>query len=145
MLIFSHFLIAFKCARLPPGTSTELPQRFPMARLTETRALRAPLPPKQQRERTEWCSEVIGFGARILNSGIRSYIVMPPGQSRITLGRVGVLPFEGPPDAPGARDLAIIALNTARRGEDPKLAIGRAKQPKGATIGDLWAAYGKAG
>jgi integrase len=114
-------------------------------RLTETRARRASLPTKEQRERTEWCSEVTGFGARILHTGVRSYIVMPPGHSRITLGRVGTLPFEGPPEAPGARDLAIVALNAARRGEDSRKAIGRAKQPKGATIGDIWKAYGDAG
>ena len=117
-----------------------------MPRLTETRAVRAPLPSKQKRERTEWCSEVIGFGARILATGVRSYTVMPPGHSRITLGRVGVLPFEGPmPDHPGARDLAVVALNAARRGEDPRKAIGRAKQPRGATLADLWKAYRDAG
>ena len=63
---------------------------------------------------------------------------------RITLGPVGVLPFEGP-DAPGAADLARLALNAARRGDDPKLAIGRAKQPQGIMLADVWAAYEKAG
>jgi hypothetical protein len=39
-----------------------------MSRLTESRAERGKLPTKEQRERTEWCSEVIGFGARILHT-----------------------------------------------------------------------------
>ena len=36
-------------------------------------------------------------------------------------------------------------MNAARRGDDPKLAIGRAKQPAGTTLADVWEAYGKAG
>ena len=64
---------------------------------------------------------------------------------RLTLGRVGVLPFEGPSGAPGARDLAVAALNAARRGEDPQIAIRRAQTPEGITIGELWTKYAAAG
>ena len=60
---------------------------------------------------------------------------------RITLGPVGPLPFEGPAaTAPGAADLARPALNAARRGDDPKLAVGRAKQPQGIMLADVWEA-----
>jgi integrase len=55
------------------------------------------------------------------------------------------LPFVGPAHAPGARDLAIVALTAARRGEDPHLAIGQRRQPAGLTIAQLWAAYEEAG
>jgi integrase len=117
-----------------------------MARLTETRALRTTLPRSGQA--FIWCSEISGFGCRLLPSGVRSWVVQLRYSGkvhRITLGALNVLPFEGPPHAPGARDLAITALNAARRGDNPKLAIGRAKQPKGATLADLWKAYEAAG
>ena len=117
-----------------------------MPRLTETRALRTSLP--QAGQLLIWCAEVSGFGCRILPSGVRSWIVQlrHHGKShRITLGPVGVLPFEGPPSAPGAVDLARLALNAARRGDDPKRAIGRAKYPQGATLAEVWTAYAKAG
>ena len=117
-----------------------------MPRLTETRALRTTLPRDSQR--LIWCSEISGFGCRLLPSGVRSWIVQlrHHGKShRITLGPVGVLPFEGPEHAPGAADLARIALNAARRGHDPKVAIGRARHPQGATLAEVWEAYGKAG
>jgi integrase len=117
-----------------------------MPRLHETRALRVNLPSSGQK--LIWCSEVHGFGCRILPSGVRSWVVQVRygGRShRITLGPVGTLPFEGPPHAPGARDLAVAAINAARRGENPKLAIGHAKKPGGATLADLWKAYEAAG
>jgi integrase len=117
-----------------------------MPRLTETRATRATLP--QSSQAFLWCSEIGGFGCRLLPSGVRSWIVQLRHQGkthRITLGKIGTLPFEGPPDHPGAADLARIALNAARRGEDPKLAIGRAQHPRGVTLGALWQAYGDAG
>ncbi len=118
-----------------------------MPRLTETRATRATLPSTGQA--FIWCSEVKGFGVRLLSTGVRSWIVRTPTyrgeRPRLSLGRVGTLPFEGPPDRPGARDLAVIAINAARRGEDPKLAIGGAQHPRGVTIGELWKAYGDAG
>jgi hypothetical protein len=44
-----------------------------------------------------------------------------------------------------ARRLARLALNAARRGDDPKLAIGRAKHPQCATLAEVWDAYCKAG
>jgi integrase len=116
-----------------------------LPRLTETRARRAKLPRSGQT--FEWCSEVIGFGLR-LTPRVRSYIVQTrylEEEPRITLGRVGVLPCEGPPERPGARDLAIIALNAARRGHDPRAAIGQAKAPRGVTLDAVWSAYGKAG
>jgi integrase len=117
-----------------------------MPRLTETRALRATLPHTGQA--LIWCSEIRGFGCRIMPTGVRAWFVQLRHHSssmRLTLGRVGTLPFEGPPDRPGATDLAKIALNAARRGEDPKLAIGRAQHPRGVTLGELWKAYGAAG
>src|SRR5262245_35009775 len=101
-----------------------------MPRLTETRALRTSL--QRDGQRLIWCSEIAGFGCRILPSGVRSWIVQlryGDKSHRITLGRVGVLPFEGPEHAPGASDLAKVALNAARRGHDPKVAIGRARHP----------------
>jgi integrase len=62
---------------------------------------------------------------------------------------VGVLPFEGPTAfAPGARDLAVAAINAARRGEDPRTAIGKAKAVEtttGSTLNDVWVAYEAAG
>jgi integrase len=117
-----------------------------MPRLTETRALRAKLPESGQS--FEWCSEVAGFGCRLLASGVRSWVAQLRYQGkvhRITLGKLGTLPFEGPPDHPGAVDLARVALNAARRGQDPRVAIGRAQHPGGVTLAELWTAYGDAG
>jgi integrase len=117
-----------------------------MSRLTETRALRTTLP--QTGQLLIWCSEISGFGCRLLPSGVRSWIVQLRylGRThRLTLGPVGVLPFEGPPSTPGAVDLARLALNAGRRGDDPRLAIGRAKHPQGATLAEVWDAYCKAG
>jgi integrase len=116
-----------------------------MPRMTETRALRARLP--QDGQIFAWCSEVRGFGIRC-TATTRSYIVQPRynGQKlRLNLGTVGVTAFEGPPHAPGARDLAITALAAARRGTDPRAAIGQRKQPEGVTLADAWAAYCEAG
>src|SRR5262245_31151784 len=121
-------------------------EQHSMARLTESRAQRQTLP--QSSQEFIWCSEIGGFGCRLLPSGIRSWVVqLRHGGKvhRITLGKVGTLPFEGPPDRPGAVDLARIAINAGRRGENPKLAIGRATNPHGITIGGLWRAYGAAG
>ena len=47
-------------------------------------------------------------------------------------------------NAPGAADLARLSLNASRRGDDPKAAIGRAKQP-GITLAEIWQAYCDAG
>jgi integrase len=116
-----------------------------LSRLTATRASRAKLPRSGQT--FLWCDEVRGFGLR-LTPTTRSWIVQlrfRGKELRITLGRVGILPCEGPPDRPGARDLAIVALNAARRGIDPREAIGQAKAPRGITLGEVWAAYVKAG
>src|SRR5262247_2229398 len=92
-----------------------------MARLTESRAQRQTLP--QSSQDFLWCSEVGGFGCRVMPSGVRSWVVQlryGGKVHRITLGKVGVLPFEGPPDHPGAADLARIAINAARRSENPR-------------------------
>src|SRR5215204_6582239 len=117
-----------------------------MPRLTQTRAERAPLPASGQS--FLWCSEVRGFGCR-LTPGARSWIVQvrkPDGsKKRITLGAVGTLPVEGPPDAPGARDLAMAALNAARRGEDSAASIGRKRSPTGTTLNAAWDLYEAAG
>ena len=48
-----------------------------MPRLTDTRALRASLPKPPEKYSYEWCSEILGFGARIMASGVRSYVVAP--------------------------------------------------------------------
>ncbi|HEV2901134.1 MAG TPA: site-specific integrase [Pseudaminobacter sp.] len=89
-----------------------------------------------------------------LTPGARSYIVQGRHNGekfRLTLGPVGTFPFEGPPHAPGARDLALAVLNASRRGEDPRTAIGRAKTPeadgqaRGPTLNDIWDAYEAAG
>src|SRR5262249_28810301 len=121
-------------------------------RLTEHRARRLPLPKpgvsnRVPRQRFTFCSEVKGFGVRCTSGG-GAYIVQLRWNGRkirITLGPVGMLPFEGPAHAPGARDLAIAAITAARRGEDPYLAIGQRKQPAGLTVAQLWAAYQQAG
>src|SRR5262245_8551660 len=68
-----------------------------ISRLTEARATRAKLP--QTGQAFEWCSEIGGFGCRLLYTGVRSWIVQLRYQSkthRITLGKIGTLPFEGP-------------------------------------------------
>ena len=116
-----------------------------MPRLTETRALRATLP--QTGQRLIWCSEIIGLGVRLLPTGVRSWIVRVTylgKQHRLTLGPVGTLSFETP-DGCGAADLAKIALNAGRRGEDPRVAIGRAKHPAGVSLTGIWDAFHKAG
>src|SRR5262245_7563769 len=98
-----------------------------MPRLTTTRAERATLP--QSGQSFLWCSELVGFGVRLLPSGARSWVVRVRHlnkEVRLTLGAISALPFEGPDDHPGARDLARIAINAARRGVDPRIAIGRA-------------------
>ena len=88
-----------------------------MPRLTQPRPARA-LPATGQR--FLWCSEVQGFGVPPDPDGAdMGRPVQGHGRTvRHTLGRVGTLPFEGPPDAPGAEDLALAALNATRRGDD---------------------------
>jgi integrase len=116
-----------------------------MSRLTESRGLRAKLPNKGQI--FHWCSEVKGFGIR-LTPGARSYVVQCRCLGkvlRLTLGPVRTLPFEGPSHAPGARDLAIAALNAARRGDDPRVAIAQNRSPDGVTLADVWKTYEAAG
>jgi hypothetical protein len=116
-----------------------------MTRLTESRAVRAKLP--QSGQQFMWCSEIAGFGVR-LTPGSRSWIIqcrVHDKSIRLTLGHVGTLPFEGPPRSPGTRDLALAALNGARRGENPRVIIGRARQPSGITLKEVWAAYEEAG
>ena len=115
-----------------------------MPRMTETRAARLKLP--QSGQTFAWCSEVKNFGVRCTPT-TRTYIVQPRFNGkklRIPLGAVGIMPFETP-DRSGARDMAIMALAAARRGEDPLVAIGRRKQPDGVTLGDVWRAYCEAG
>jgi integrase len=122
-----------------------------MPRLTETRAKRAKLPEKGLK--IDWCSEIKTFGARY-TPGSRTWVVQPRcadgTRPMIALGPVGTLPFEGPPDAPGAKDLALAAINAARRGEDPRIAIGKKKSAseeaaKGLTLDDIWQQYVEAG
>ena len=116
-----------------------------MARLTETRAIRAKLP--EQGQTFLRCTEVVGFAVR-LTPGARTYVVhvqYAGKKMRLSLGPVGTLPFEGPPEKPGARDLALTALNAARRGEDPRLAITAAQTGRSPTLNDIWKAYKEAG
>ncbi len=116
-----------------------------MPRLTQTRAERIKLP--DTGAAFEFCSEVKGFGVRLTPGG-RSYIVQLRHNGkklRLTLGAVGVVPFEGPPQRPGARDLAIAAITAARHGEDPREAIGQTKAPEGLTLAQVWQAYADAG
>lgn len=119
-----------------------------MPRLTETRALREPLPPEGK---LNWvrCSEVKGFCVCITPKGARTWYVLvrekTGKQKPYKLGPVGVLPAEGPPEEPGARDLAIAALNAARRGDDVALAINLKKLPVGPTLNEVWQEHGKAG
>lgn len=114
-------------------------------KLTEARARKLPLP--KTGSTFTFCDEVKGFAVRC-SPGARSYIVQYRDhgrKQRLTLGRVGILPFVGPANAPGARDLALTALSAARRGEDPRVAIGRVRAPKGLSLAALWKAYQDAG
>jgi integrase len=114
-------------------------------KLTEARARKLPLP--KIGSTFTFCDEVKGFGVRC-SPGARSYVVQYRDngrKQRLTLGRVGILPFVGPADAPGARDLALTALSAARRGEDPRVAVGRVRAPHGLTLAALWKAYQDAG
>ena len=79
-----------------------------MPRLTETASLRTKLPTSGVR----WlrCSEIKTFAVRLTPTS-RAYTVRPRYKGRkvlITIGKPGVFPFEGPPHAPGARDIAIV-------------------------------------
>ena len=88
-----------------------------------------------------------GFGVR-LTPGARSWFVQvryDGGRPRMTLGAVGTLPCEGPDWAPGARQLATVAINAARRGDDPRIAIGKVRSPTGVTLNEVWEAYAAAG
>lgn len=115
-----------------------------MPRLTETRAVREPAPEKG--EKWLWCSELKGFGVRIVPGGTRTYYVRIRDHNKnYKLGRVSVLPFEGPPEEPGARDLALAGLNAARRGDDVERAILRKKTPVGLTLNEIWTAHVEAG
>lgn len=119
-----------------------------MPRLTETRARTAAVNPKGIA--WVWCSEIKGFGVRVVPSGVRSWIVQGRHNGkpfRITLGRVGVLALNGPEDRPGAAELAVLALNAARRGDDPSAAVGRITGPvvERTTVADLWEAFRAAG
>ena len=122
LLTFRRFPVASSCLKLPPAgytlvtrargahaatdrnprhagdtTTTRKEARFHLVQ----RGPRLRLPPAGDR-RAVWVVQV-RYQHKVL---------------RITLGPVGTLPFEGPPDHPGAVDLARIALNaaTARRG-----------------------------
>ena len=118
-----------------------------MPRLTEARALRAPLPTGRDKYFLR-CSEIRGFSVCISRGGSRTYCVEVTTLSktkRITLGPVGVLSFDGSADAPGARDLALAAINANRRGDDAVETIGRKKAAKGITLNAVWSEYEKAG
>jgi hypothetical protein len=111
--------------------------------MTETRASRLKLP--QAGQTFEFCSEVKGFGVRC-TATTRSYIVQPRynGQKlRLNLGTVGVTPFEGPPQAPGARDLAIPRLPQPAGRRPPRR--HRPAQAADGALADVWAAYCEAG
>jgi integrase len=123
-----------------------------MPRLTETAALRT----KPPASGVKWvrCSEIKTFALRLTPTN-RAYTVRPRYQGRkvlITIGQPGIFPFEGPAQAPGARDIAIAVLNAARRGEDPeavaKSLLAGTDTPAGAagpTLDDIWLAYQEAG
>jgi site-specific recombinase XerD len=113
-----------------------------MPRLTETRVLREPKP--ERGERFLRCSEIKGFCARVTATGNRSWCVEVKGK-RTTLGAVGVLRFEGPKEDPGARDLAIAALNAARRGANIEEAIISRRRPGSLTLNEVWKAMEEAG
>lgn len=118
-----------------------------MPRLTEARAMRAPLP-KTDKPNIERCSEIRGFIAVIRKTGKRTWgveVTTDRITKRTMLGDVGVLPFEGPPEEPGARDLAIAAINGNRQGKDAREVVGKKKQPKGMLLNEVWDVYGEAG
>ncbi|MDW9936590.1 tyrosine-type recombinase/integrase [Sinorhizobium meliloti] len=118
-----------------------------MPRLTEARALREPLP-KTDKPTILRCSEIRGFIAVIRKSGKRTWGVETTTDritKRTMLGDVGVLAFEGPPEEPGARDLAVAAINGNRQGKDAREVVGKKKQPKGLTLNEVWDEYEKAG
>jgi site-specific recombinase XerD len=118
-----------------------------LPRLTEARALKHKLPPPGV-HKFIWDNQVRGFAARITSGGSRSYIVQTYHRGRkvrLTIGAVGVMPFIGKPGEPGAKDLAIAAILAARKGEDPREAIGRRHQAQGLTVAELWGHYERAG
>ena len=124
-----------------------------MSRLTESKARDAKLPtgldkhgePKKQR--FTWCTELRGFGVRVTLDGVRSYVVQTRvnGQAvRKTLGRVGVRPWQGTKDEPGALDLAKLAINGARDGTDMDTTLGKSAA-RSYTLQQAWDAYVAAG
>jgi len=124
-----------------------------MPKLTETKARDAKLPSgttksgKPVMQRFVWCSEVRGFAVRVTLDGARSYIVQTRVNGkpvRKTLGRVDVLPFIGTTDKPGARDLALLTINAARRGDDINATLGKTAAQT-FTLQQVWDAYHLAG
>ena len=84
---------------------------------------------------------------RVTDGGVRSYIV----QTRVggkpvrkTLGRVDVLAWEGTKDAPGALDLAKLAISAARGGTDIGTTLGKSAA-RTFTLQQAWDAYHAAG
>jgi integrase len=117
-----------------------------MPRLTESKAKAAALP-TDGNQRFVWCSEVNGFGVRVTDGGVRSYVVQTRVNGkpvRKTLGRVDVLPWEGTEDAPGALDLAKLAISAARRGTEIGDTLGKSAAQT-FTLQQAWDAYAATG
>jgi integrase len=110
-----------------------------MPRLTEKTALKLAAPTTGQAY--DWCSELRGFGVRVTANGVRSYIVqcrVNGTETRRTLGRVGTLSHHE------AEDLARLALNAARRGNDVQATLGKSAAQT-FTLQQVWDAYNAAG
>jgi integrase len=116
------------------GGSTVVPRGASMADRITKRAVDAAKPADQ--EYFLWDGELLGFGLRVLPSGVKSYVAkyrLGPGRRapvrRVTIGKHGKIT----PD--GAREEARKILANVVRGGDP--ANERARQRRELTVGEL--------
>jgi integrase len=112
-------------------------QRLPVPKLTKT-VVEAAQP--RDKQFTVWCSDLPGFGVYILPTGKRTYFVdyrnADGVRRRMTIGRHGKVTTEE------ARKLAVAALGSTVRGDDP--ALERTTRRKSLTVAELCDNYVKA-
>lgn len=89
--------------------------------------------PPAEKQVVHWDSEIRGFGARILPSGLKTFILQYRNtegiKRRVNLGRYGIITVEQ------ARNLAKIRLGAIVAGEDPAEEARRAR--KGMTVAEM--------